>query len=89
MAARVCTCIRAEDARVVAVPDPTCPHESAAADHDAHRAARALGRALAWAAVLAICIALWTTTHWTAWHWTIAGLNTLAAVRLATTGDTP
>ena len=82
MTAVVCTCIRHErDARLVAVPDPTCPHPTVDADQDALRAAAGLGRLLRWTArLLLAAILLWLfatdTTAMTAWHWAAAALAT-------------
>lgn len=64
---------------------------TAQADHDAIRASRALGRLLLWTLVTLICAVLFLTPdhHWTGCHWTIAAANTLLALRLTWTGDTP
>ena len=86
MTAAVCTCIRHErDARLVAVPDPTCPHGTAQADRDAHRAAAGLGRLLRWTARTYLLVVLpWIyathTPDMTAWHWTALAIATPLAL---------
>lgn len=86
MTATVCTCIRHErDARLVAVPDPTCPHDTTQADHDALRTAAGLGRLLRWTARAYLLLVLpWIfathTPDMTGWHWLAAAIATPAAL---------
>lgn len=90
MTARVCTCIRAGDPRVVAVVSPDCWHATADADLDAHRAAAALGRLIRAAAWLYIAAVLWASIgadHLTPLHWTVLAATTPLSLWLTTTKE--
>lgn len=86
MTAAVCTCIRHErDARLVAVPDPTCPYGTVDADRGARHTAAGLGRLLRWTArLLLAAVLLWIfatdTAAMTGWHWLAAAIATPLAL---------
>ena len=86
MSAVVCTCIRHErDARLVAVPDPTCPHGTVQADRDARHTANGLGRLLRWTARAYLLLVLpWIyatdTAAMTGWHWAALAIATPLAL---------
>ena len=89
MTALICHCIRHErDARLVAVPDPTCPHGTVQADRDATRTAQGLGRLVTAATALTIALApaaLWPGTWWAALGLTIGATLTARLAYVAIT----
>ena len=88
MTARVCTCIRAGDPRVVAVVSPDCWHATTRADLDARRTAAGFGRLIRAAAWLYIALVLWVSIgadHLTPLHWTALAAATPLSIWLTTT----